>query len=251
MVELKEKDFIIGNEEDCAEAMVTGEDVNAYIDSVLEQIYALDLTKEEEEQLGLKIHRDKYDDTWKRVEFSFGPGNRVLFSSRLRDKKDGKVVSADHELTCHGQLESDRKLSILTGFGLVGSHRLFSYDDDYRPLYFDRGKERKMMIRDAEDKLTQFTQLGIAQSIEYQPQYSTFGINYLDRSTYKEGREYKDGTYRSVYTDLEGNPLKPSMHIATSFPSFDEAFATFTSKFEKCRELIDARIQEIKAQKTI
>ena len=82
MIKLEEKDFITGGRDESLKALLISEDCNGFIDSVLDQIYGLDLTPEEEKELGIKVHREKYDNSWKRVEFTFGPGNTVLFSRR-------------------------------------------------------------------------------------------------------------------------------------------------------------------------
>jgi hypothetical protein len=244
MVKLEEKDFILGNEIEGIKALLISEDCNGFIDSVLDQIYELNLTKEQEQELGIKTHREKYDDSWKSVEFSFGPGNTVLFSRR--DSKNGnEIYRKSHELTCHGQLVEDKMISALSGFGIIGSHTLFSYDERYEKLNFDEGTEKEIKIRDGEGQLTQYSKLGITKKPVYKPQYICYSAEYLENDSYKE--VYENG--KTEYFDLEGKPMTQQRIIATSFDSFDNAYNSFTTKLNMCREIIDARIEEIK-QKT-
>lgn len=244
MVKLEEKDFIIGNSGDGVQALLISEDCNGFIDSVLDQIYGLELTKEKEQELGIKVHREEYDDSWKRVEFNFGPGNTVLFSRR--DSKHGKeIYRTSHELTCHGQLAEDKMISALSGFGIIGSHTLFSYNERYEKLNFDKGIEKEIMIRDGEGQLTQYSKLGITKRPVYKPEYICYSAEYLKRDTYKE--VYENG--KTEYYDLEGNPMTQQKIIATSFDSFDNAYKSFMTKLNMCKEIMDSRLKEI-TQKT-
>ena len=246
MIKLEEKDFIKGNKEDICEVLVIGEDIDEYIDSVIDKIYALDLTKAEEAQLGIDVHREKYDDSWNRVRISFGPGNEVEFSRRISTYKD-KVCRVSHELTCHGQLDEDKMVSFITGFGFVGSHTLFSYSESTEDLAFDQGIEKNIRIND-ESNLTQYTKFGLTKKPVYIPMYGAFSYERIDRDLYKESL---DENYKSVYTDLEGNKLKQEELIATSYDSFERAFTDFTDKYRYCRDKVDVRLKDIISKKIL
>lgn len=248
MIELEEKDFITGNNTDSRGALMAREDCNAYIDSVLDQIYGLDLTKEEEMQLGIEVHREKYDDFWKMVKIVFSPGNFVIISRRDCDYR-GKIYKTEHELTYNGQLEGDRMISILSGFGIVGSHRLFSYQESIEDLNFGEGNEILIKIDD-EENLTQYSKLGITKKPKFDTKFGKYSFEYLKRDTYKREYQNVDGDYQTVYFDLEGNPLTQPELIATTYGSFDDAYTSFKNKFMMCRELIDSRLKEITDKKT-
>ena len=245
MKKLEEKDFIIGGKTESLEALLISEDCNGFIDSVLDQIYELDLTPEEEKELGIEVHRERYDNSWKRVKFTFAPGDTVLFSRWVSESR-GQVYRTSHELTCNGQLDSDRMISILTGFGIVGSHTLFSYNESCEILTFDEGTEKKIRIIDGEDQLTQYAKLGFTKKTVFKPEYGWYSQEYLDRDSYKE--EYVDG--KRKYIGLDDEPLTQPELITTSFDSFDTAYTSFKNKLMRCREIIDSRLKEITDKKT-
>lgn len=246
MVKYEEKDFIKGDRNDICDALLISEECNSYIDSVLEKIYELNLTPEEEKELGLKIQRDKYDDSWKRVVFSFEPGNEVALSRWKRLYTDGELTYLSHEITCNGQLDTDRLISALSGFGIIGSHTLFSYSDEFRVSSFNEGDETKIKISDQDGKLTQYIKTGVKQKIEIEDTYGTgYHTTYLDSDACKRENRMVDGKYQSFYYDLDGNPLTQPELVATTFDSFNDAYASFTDKFRRCRDILDNRIEEI------
>ena len=246
MTKLEEKDFIKGNSEEIADALLIGEDVNSYIDSVIDKIYELDLTKEDEATLGIVVHREKSDDSWKKVIFQFGPGNDIEIQKRTR--KDGNgIYRESHNISYRGQNASERAISAMTGFGFVGSHYLFTYDESMEHLYFDQGTERSIRISD-EGGVTHYTKLGVTKKHEYTSVYPSYTYKYLDRDSYKEVRDYSTG--KRTYVDLEGKELTQPELVATSYPSFENAFNSFNELFDECRNLVDARVEEIIARKS-
>lgn len=244
MVELEEKDFIKGGKTESLDALLISEDCNGFIDSVLDQIYGLNLTPEQQKELGVEVYKEKYDDSWKRVVFAFEPGNEIIFS-RYERKCGNEISKTTHGLTCHGQLDSDRVISILTGFGFVGSHTLFSYDENCEVLYFNQGIEKEIIIKDGEEKLTQYAKLGFTKRPVFSERFGQYSHEYLDRDSYKE--EYVNG--KSKYFDLDGKPLTQPEVVATTFSSFDLAYASFNEKLMRCRQLIDLRLKEITDRK--
>lgn len=240
MRKLEEKDFIKGDKEEFCEALLISEDCNAYIDSVLDKIYELDLTSQEEKDLGIEIHGDN---SWKRVKLILGPGSVVIFS-RQESKFVDRIYKTSHELTCRGQLDTDKKLGIMTGFGVVTSHDLFSYRETWEKLNFDLGEEKSIRIGD-EVNLTEYGKLGLTKKPVFNSDYGFYTQEYLDYDSFKEEHRNIDGKYQNVYFDLEGKPLTQSEFVATSYDSFDEAFTSFEDKYKLCRELVDSRLQEI------
>ena len=245
MKKLEEKDFITGSKTESTEALLISEECNSFIDSVLEKIYALELTPEEEKELGIKVYRERYDNSWKRVEITLSPGNRILFS-RWESKSKGEIYETSHELTCHGQLESDRLISILSNFAIIGSHTIFSYNEKCGTSSFNRGTEKTIRIIDGEDHLTQYARLGITKKPIFDTRFGQYSYEYLEPTSYKE--EYTNG--KTKYTDLEGNPLTQPVIITTNFNSFNNAYASFRTKLMRCREIIDSKLKEITDKKT-
>ncbi len=251
MVKYEEKDFIKGDNNDICDALLISEECSSYIDSVLERIYELGLTPEEEKELGLKIQRDKYDDSWKRVVFSFGPGNEVTFSRWKRLWTGETLTHLTHEITCKGQLDTDRLISALSGFGIIGSHTLFSYSDEFTANSFNEGDETKIRISDRDGELTQYIKTGVKQKIEIDDRYGTgYHTTYISSDSCKRESRMVDGKYQSFYYDLDGNPLTRPELVATTFDSFNDAYASFTEKFRRCRDIIDARVEEIASKKS-
>lgn len=249
MVKLEEKDFIVGNNNDSREALLIREDCNSYIDSILDQIYELDLTPDEKKELGIEIQKEKVlSDSYGRVKFVFGPGNEVVFSRRI--KAYGKdVYKTEYELICNGQLAADKNVSVLSGFSIIASRRLFSYRTISEKLNFDQGNEISIEIDDGERNRTQYSKLGFTKKPIF-TEYGRYSFEYLKDGTYKEDfRLYEAGKREIVYLDLEGNPLIQPEIIATSFDSFNDAYNSFNSKFMMCRELIDSRLKEISLAK--
>ena len=246
MTKLEEKDFIHGDKEQMCEALVMSEDVNAYIDSVIDQIYALDLSKEDEAKLNIVIHRETLDpESWKKVIFKLAPGCDIEISRRI--SKDGtQIRRSSHKLDFRGQSASERALSAMTGFGLIGSHYLLTYDESMENLCFDQGTEKSIRISD-EGGVTHYTKLGVTKRPEYTSVYPSYTYKYLDSDSYKEVRDYSTG--KRTYTDLDGNVLTQPELIATSHPSFDSAFTSFDEIFKSCRSLVDAKVEEITASK--
>ena len=248
MAKLEEKDFIKGEKSDISGALLIREDCNGFIDSVLDQIYELDLTPEQQKELFIEVHKEKYDDSWKRVKFVFGPGNEIIFSRNVR-KYRGEVTKTTHELTCNGQLGGDQMISILSGFGIIGSHRLFSYQESSEELSFNQRNELTIMLDDEANR-TQYSRFGITKRPVFTSVSGEYTFKYLDRDSYKEEYHSVNGKGQSVYFDSEGNVLTQPEVIATTFGSFDSAYASFNEKLMGCRQLIDSRLKEITDKKT-
>ena len=246
MEKLEEKDFIRGDKTNASDVLLISEDCNEYIDSVIDQIYALNLTIEDEKQYGIEIHRQKYDDGWKTVKFYFGAGNTIYFSKN-DSKYRNETYRTIRELTYNGQYFDADVMGLLSSFGLVASQTIFSYRDDWEDLNFNEGIEKKTDIIDGKN-LTQYQKLGIRKTPKFSQKFGRYSYRYLDRDSYKT--EYsKDGNYDTLYFDLEGKPLEQEELIATSFDTFDNSFNSFNNKLNSCRELVDNKIQEIISKK--
>ena len=196
----------------------------------------------------IDVHKEKYDDSWKRVKFIFGPGNEIAFSRNVR-KYRGEITRISHELTCNGQLGGDQMISILSSFVIIGSHRLFSYQESSEVLNFNQGNETFIKIDD-ETNMTQYSKLGITKKPIFDTRFGEYSYEYLDRDSYKEEYHSVNGKGHSSYFDKEGNILTQPEVIATTFSSFDSAYASFNEKLKGCRELIDSRLKEITDKKT-
>ena len=248
MAKLEEKDFIKGEKSDSCGAFLIRENCNSFIDSVLDQIYELDLTSEQQKELYIEVHKEENDDSWKRVKFIFGLGNEIIFS-RYDRKYEGEITKTSYELTCNGQLAGDQMISILSGFGIIGSHRLFSYQEESEDLSFNQGNEIVIILNDEENR-TQYSRYGVTKRPVFTTTSSRYTFKYLDRNSYKEEYRCVNGKDQSTYFDLEGNILTQPEVIATTFSSFDSAYDSFNEKLMGCRQLIESRLKEITDRKT-
>ena len=236
MIKLEEKDFIKGNKDNRCDALLLNEDCKEYIDSVLDKVYSLNLTKEEEKKLGLEVYRDNFNDSWRKVKFILESGDTVLFSNYIGRGRDGSMLHTSGEITYYGLFNPKED----------ESHMLYSYNEDYSAFPINQGYERNIIFSDENDCLTQYNASGIKQEIVFKPFSGTFGSKFIDTNTYHVEYKNIDGKYQIIYVDLEGNELKRSEQVVTTYNSFDEAFDKFNNKFASFRKIIDARIEELK-----
>lgn len=245
MIGLKEKGFIKGDKNEITKLLLISEDCNGFIDSILDKIYELDLTKEEEKKLDIEIYREKSDNSWIKVKFAFGPDNTITFS-RHDSEYNGKIYRTHHKLTCEGQLFEDNLISLISGTNVIGNQALMSYEESSEILNFNQGIEKKINIREGKNKITHYSKLGFTKKYVYKPECKCYHIECLERGTYKE----KLVDDKITYFGLDGKPLKQPELIATNLDSFDDAYTSFNDKLNKCRELIDAKLKEITDKKT-
>lgn len=250
MEKLKEEDFKIGETVERNKLLLVSEECNEFIDSVLDKISNLGLTNEELKEIGIEMNdENSYSGSWKRAKFVLGCGNTLYFSRRI-SYSNHKVCSTEYELTQHGQNDADAAITFMSRGMVVGSHRLFSYNDRCEKQCFDRGITKDTKIYDVDNKLTQYSKSALATKLVFNSDFENYSYEYLNGDSYNEEFKEVDGNYKRVYTDLEGNLLTQPELIATSFDSFDEAYATFNDRLVTCRNIIDRLVEELGKNKT-
>lgn len=241
---LTEEEFTKGNDQEKGRALLISEDLDNFIDEILDKVYGMNLTPEEEKEIGIYINRTDY--SLKEVKFIFAPGNDATFSRREREN-GGKVSKTSHELTFHEQSRNDQILSFLSSFAIIGSRIAFSYNESREILNFNEGEEVEIKLRDGEDNLTQYSKLGFTKKAVFKPQYGLYSFEYLDRDSYIDKYDKESG---HKYTDKNGQPLTQQELIATSFDSVVLALDSFEDKFSMFRNQFELYLEQIESMKS-
>lgn len=228
MITRTENNFIKGSQQDIKDFLVISEDCRGYIDSIIERVRELGLTIDEQ----CKFDVFASDISFENVTFYLPTGERIVLRKNYIDFQGGKWY---YDLKYTQERSSNLQLG---------------YDEKIENIGHNNEIEKIIDIEDGKE-LTQYQKQESIKKIVFDTEHGKYDYKYIGLDCYRKYDIAVGEGEPLVYTNLDGTPLTQPELIATTFGSFDMAYASFYEKFNKIRNLIDERIKEIsKIKKT-